>query len=146
MKRTLFICLLMLIGGTQALFAQQDQDDFGKIMEEIDEKISDMMLQLDGSIFDGGFQMDSLLIDPFERLQGDVQLFQLDADNFEEVFKEMMNMMNDQMKSLDGQDWAEFEEFFKQFGQDSPHLKPNTPPNTDDPQPSTTKKRKTVDL
>ena len=112
-------------------------------MEEIDEKITEMMLQLDDSIFDGGIQMDSLFSDSFEKLQGDIQLFQLNGDNLEDVFKELMDT---QMQMLDDQDWTEFEEFFKQFGQISPHFRQSVPPNNNDSKPSNVKKRKTVDL
>lgn len=135
----------MMSSGLTA-FSQNQPADINELFNEMDQKIAEMMEQFDGDFLNGILPMDSLLILPFEQMEGDFHLHRLNSENLGEVYSELMEMMQLQMKSLSEQDLDSFNEFFKNFEHLSPNSRKDMAPQPE-PQPSRKKKtRKSVDL
>lgn len=141
-----YICLAcLLICLNLSLYAQKDAQDLEQLFEEMDVKIEEMMKQFEGGLFQQEFLSDSLFVIPFGELKGEFHLHDLNAQNIDEMYTDMMQMIQMQMQSLGDQDWQEFEQFFDNFKQMSPDFKQNAVPEDQKPiKPA--KKRKSVDL
>lgn len=147
MKKGILILLLVIIGLNMSY--SQTRDDFQKEMDLLFGELEKTMQQF-APLFNGELekQLDTL----------DLKKFGLDLEQLEKQFEgknldnlslsEIRDIMQIQMEMMENLDLSQFNEFFKQFGFETPKAPHNTP-NEDDPKEeksSGKKKRKVYKL
>jgi hypothetical protein len=111
------ILSLALLAITMNLSAQYNQEEMLKEMQKMQEEMMKRFENLEFDFGDSQLFIDTFFVKEFDSFGNSIPMEPYSGD-----LTELMEMLQQQMKQMESEDWAELEKLFESFGKFSPMI------------------------